>query len=96
MPLMKILHNMKTTTVDIKMDISLFKIRCTGFPQPCIRMELLNCPPNCFPNTSALETVLHIKKIQVAAPCGIIYDNDRTANYFFVCDSFIGNSTFLH
>lgn len=54
------LYNVKTTFIDIKMDISLFKIRRASLPNLCVWMKFFNRIPNSKTNTLCLYAIFNI------------------------------------
>ncbi len=50
------LDDMETAFIDIEMDVSYLKVRRTGFPDFCIRIQPLNFFPGCEANRNGLPT----------------------------------------
>ena len=72
------LHNMKTTPIDVKMDISSLEIRSDGFPDCHLRMQTLHCTPCGVADSFAVNAGRYKKQVKV--PVLSIDLNDQTAD----------------
>ena len=86
-------HYVKTAAIHVKMNISLFKIRGNGFPNPCFRIQLFKLFPNKLSYTSSLYPMFNIDKIKMIALSLFINHNDCTADHFTVRNNFVGSRT---
>ncbi len=74
----EIFHNLKTANIDIKMDVSLFKVRGASFPHLDFWMHFFYLKPHKFANPFTLNTVFHIKEIKMSVL--LIYNHNRTTD----------------
>ena len=58
-------HNMKSAAVDIKMNITLFKIGCDSFPELNLGMKLFHLAPCGIPYSPAVYTRRYKQDIEV-------------------------------
>ena len=66
MVFVKKLHNVKAATIDIKMNIALFKIRCDRFPHFHFRVHFFDSAPSGISYAFAMDSRGNKKKIKVA------------------------------
>ncbi len=88
------LHNLKAKFVNVKMDVSLLKIRRKSLPHACCRKLRLKRMPKCCAHAPALEADSDVHQIQMIVLRGFIDHHQRTADDFVVHDCKEGLSTF--
>lgn len=88
------LCNMKSANIYIKVNVTLVKVGCAGFPYLCIRIHLLQFKPDLFADAFTLNAILYKQQIKMVMLCFFIDDNNSTAHNFTVNNGFICSSTF--
>ena len=83
-------HDPKTQAVNVKADVSFFKIRRYGFPDGNFGMHPFNSLPGCGADAAAVEFRRHKEEIRVTPVSGGS-DNDA-AGGLAVCDDAEGGS----
>lgn len=82
-------NDVKSTSVDIEMDIALFKIRRYRFPNFDLRMQGFHCLPCRLPNSPAVDLRRHKQQIQ-HAPFPIYPEHNAADNGAFPVHNAVG------
>ena len=85
------LDGMKTTAIDIEMDVAKVEVRCACLPDFSLRVQCFDGFPDGLTNTFALYAHLHIEKCQLASMLFLVNGNDGTTHALAVSiDCLIG------